>query len=84
MFEATELGTDYTFTDMPKQAQEIALQVIAECKGCVNPERCIVRELDCNADFRDAISMRNFDIYPRQVDVVVRYYKYINENRVTI
>jgi hypothetical protein len=78
-FEATELGTDMSFHDLPNYAQTVAMQIIEDCKGCINPERCIVRELDCNAQFRDAIGVRNMDILPQQVDVVVRYWRWLND-----
>jgi hypothetical protein len=80
-FNETEHGTDNSFFKLNKQAQAIALGVIDLCKNHTNPERAIVRDLDTNLAFREAIGVTDFDTYPQEVDVVVRYWRFVTENQ---
>jgi hypothetical protein len=66
---------DNSFFKLPQTAQGVALDVIHLCKHDTNPERAIVRELDTSLAFREAIGVTDFDIYPQEVDVVVRYWR---------
>jgi hypothetical protein len=50
------------------------------CKHDINPERAIVRELDTSLAFREAIGVTDFNIYQQEVDVVVRYWRFIKES----
>lgn len=75
-FNESEHGTDNSFFKLPQTAQGVALDVIQLCKHDTNPERAIVRELDTSLAFREAIGVTDFDIYPQEVDVVVRYWRW--------
>ena len=74
-FENLETGTDCSFYRLPKGAQEVALEVIASCKDSINPKQAIVRELDSSDDFRAEVGELDFNVLPKQVDVVVRFFE---------
>jgi hypothetical protein len=71
-FQPSENGTDCTFEKLPKHAQEVALELMATAK-CGNE---LVRMLDSDLDFRYEIGCEDMDIYPPEVDAVMRYYRY--------
>jgi hypothetical protein len=60
------------FSKLSPQAREIAHELMMVADGDLNR---LVRLLDADMDFRKAIGVTNMDVYPHQVDYVVRFYQ---------
>jgi hypothetical protein len=52
--------------------EEIINEAKCLCINNTNPHRCLVRELDMNQEFREAVGCADMDIYPQQIDEIVR------------
>jgi hypothetical protein len=74
-FEKIELGTDMSFYKLPKQAQDVAHEVIAAVQHHTNPKAALVRDLDSNINFRIACGEFDLNVPPKQTGAVVRYFE---------
>lgn len=52
--------------------EEIINEAKRLCINTTNPHRCLVRELDVNQEFREELGCLDMDIYPHQIDEIVR------------
>jgi len=75
-FIESEKAVDKPFFKLPQHAQGVAMDIIHLCKNSTNPERCIVRELDSSAAFRDAIGVTDMNVLPQHTDAVIRYWRW--------
>ncbi len=78
-FKYEDNGSDLQFNALNKQAQEIALKEFHRADNLNH----LVRLLDCDVEFREAIGCLDFDIYPKEIDGIARYYKAWRDYRET-
>lgn len=60
-----------TFNDLPQIAKLVARSAMASAKD----KNHLTRILDTEPEFRAAIGVTDPDVYPKEVDLVVRYYQ---------
>ena len=73
-FEGTEAGADLSFTELPPAAREIAKEFVETCDN----ENQLIALLDRCVEYREATGETDWDKYPKSVDAVVRYWRWLN------
>lgn len=74
-FKRSEIGCDSCLLEFPEYVQVICFELIDKATN----ERDLVRLCDNSDELREALGKGDSDGYMKEVDAIVRYYKFINE-----
>ena len=74
-FKHAEVGCDSCLLEFPEYVQVICFELIDKAKN----ERDLVRLCDESDELREALGRGDDTGYLKEVDAIVRYYKFINE-----